>query len=152
MDRNSKSEVTQSGLTLCDPMDCSMPGFPVHHQLLELAQTHCPWSWWCHLTISSSVTPFSSYLQSFPESGSFPMNQFFTSGGQSMEVSASALVLPLKIQDWFPLGWTGLISLLFNGLSRVLSNTTVWKCQFFGAQPSLWSSPHIRTWLWWLKA
>ena len=82
----------------------------------------CPLSWWCHPTISSSVVPFSSSLQSFPASGSFPMSQFFTSGGQSVGTSALASVLPMNIQDWFPLGWTGWISLLSKGLSRVFSN------------------------------
>ena len=85
----------------------------------------CPSSRWCHPTISSSVVPFSSLLQSFPASGSFQMDQFFTSGGQSIGVSASASVLPVNIQDWFPLGWTGWISLQSKGLSRVFSNTTV---------------------------
>ena len=85
----------------------------------------CPLSWWCHRTISSSVIPFSSCLQSFPASGSFPMSQSFTSGSQSIGVSVSASVLPMNIQDWFPLGFTGLISLKSNGLSRVFSNTTV---------------------------
>ena len=97
----------------------------------------CPWSRWCHPAISSSVFPFSSCLQSFPASGSFPMNQFFTSGGQRIGVSASATVLPMNIQDWFPLGWTGWISLQSKGLSRVFSNTTVQKHPFFGAQLSL---------------
>ena len=97
----------------------------------------CPLSWWCHPTISSSVVPFSSLLQSFPASGSFPMGQLFTSGGHSIRVSALASVLPMNIQDWFPLGWTGWISLQFEGLSRVFSNTTVQKHQFFGAQLSL---------------
>ena len=91
----------------------------------------------CHPTISSSVIPFSSSLQSFPASGSFPLSQFFISGGQSIRVSASASVLPMNIQDWFPLGWTGWISLLSKGLSRVFSNATVQKHQFFGAQLSL---------------
>ena len=85
----------------------------------------CPLSQWYHPTISSSVIPFSSRLQSFPASGSFPVSQFFASGGQSIEVSASASVLPMNIQDWFPLGWTGWISLQSKGLSRVFSNTTV---------------------------
>ena len=107
----------------------------------------CPLSQWCHPTISSSVIPFSSCLQSFPASGSFPMSQFFASGGQSIGASASASVLPMNIQDWFPLGLTGLISLLFKGLSRVFSSTTVQKHQFFGAQTSLWSSSHSHTWL-----
>ena len=96
----------------------------------------CPLSWWCHPTSSSSVIPFSR-LQSFPDSGSFQMSQFFTSGGQSIGVSASASVLPMNIQDWLPLGWTGWISLQSKGLSRVFSNTTVQKHQFFGAQLSL---------------
>ena len=95
----------------------------------------CPFSWWCHPTISSSVMPFSSCLQSFPVSGSFQMSQFFASGGQSIGVSASASVLPVNIQDWFPLGWTGWISLLSKGLSRTFSNTTVH--QFFSTQLSL---------------
>ena len=94
----------------------------------------CPLSQWCHPTISSSVVPFSSCLQSFPASGSFPMNQFFTSGGQSIGASASASVLPMNIQDWFPLGLTSLSSLQSQGLSRVFSNTTVQKHQFFCTQ------------------
>ena len=97
----------------------------------------CPLSWWCHPTISSSVVPFSLLLQSFPASGYFQMSQLFTSGGQSIGVSASASVLPKNIQDWFPLGWTGLISLQSKGLSRVFSITTVQKHQFFGSQLSL---------------
>ena len=107
----------------------------------------CPLSWWCHPTISSSVIPFSSRLQSFPASESFPMSQFFSSVGQSIRVSASASVLPINIQDWFPLGLTGLISLQSKGLSRVFSNTTVQKHQFFSAQLSLWFNSHIHTWL-----
>ena len=97
----------------------------------------CPLSWWCHPTISSSIVPFSSHLQTFPASGSFPRSQFFASGGQSIGVSASTSVLPLNIQDWSPLGWTGWISLQSKGLSRVFSNTTVQKHQFFGTQLSL---------------
>ena len=107
----------------------------------------CPLSRWCHPTISSSVIPFFSHLKSFPASGSFQMSQFFASGGQNTGVSASASVLPLNIQNWFPLGWTGWISLQSKGLSRVFSNTTVPKHQFFGAQLSLWSNSHIHTWL-----
>ena len=106
----------------------------------------CPLHQWCHLTISSSVIPF-SYLQSFPASGSFQMSPFFTSSGQSIGASASAPVFPMNIQDWFPLGWTGWISLQSKGLSRVFSNTTVQKHQFFGVQLSLWSNSHIHTWL-----
>ena len=97
----------------------------------------CSLSRWCHPTISSSVIPFSSCLQSFPASGSFPMSQFFASGGQSIGVSTSTSVLPMNTQDWSPLGWTGWTSLQSKGLSRVFSNTTVQKHQFFGAQLSL---------------
>ena len=94
----------------------------------------CPLCWWCHPTISSSVVPFSSHLQSFPASGSFPMSQFFTSGGQRIGVSPSTSVFSMNTQDWSPLGWTGWISLQSKGLSRVFSNTTIQKHQFFGAQ------------------
>ena len=97
----------------------------------------CPSSWWCHPTILSSVVPFSSCLQSFPASGSFQMSQLFTSGGQSIGVSALASVHPMNTQDWSPLGWTGWISLQSEGLLRVFSNTTVQKHQLFGAQLSL---------------
>ena len=124
------SSVAQSCLTVCDPMDCITPGFPVCYQLLELAQTH---GRWCH-PVLSSVVPFSSGLHSFPASGSFLMSQFFASSSQSIGDSASASILPKNIQDWFPLQWTGWISLQFKGLSRVFSNTTVQKHQFFGAQ------------------
>ena len=94
----------------------------------------CPLSWWCHPTISSSVVPLSSCLQFFPASGSFPRNWLFASGGQSIGASASASFLPMNIQDWFPLGLTGLISLQFKGPSRVFFNTTIQKHQFFGTQ------------------
>ena len=113
----------------------------------QTCSNSCPLSQWCHPTISSSVVPFSSYLQSSPTSGSFPMSQLFASGGQSIGASISASVLPMNIQDWFPLGLTGLISLQSKGLSKVFSNTTVKKHQFFGAQLSLWSNYHIHTWL-----
>ena len=106
----------------------------------------CPLSWWYHPTISSSVVPFSSSLQSFPASGSFQVSQFLASGGQSIGVSASASILLMNFQDWFPLGWTGWISLQSMGLSRVFSNTTVQKHQVFGTQPSLWSNSQIHTW------
>ena len=99
----------------------------------------------CHPTISSSVIPFSSHLQSFLASGSFPMSQFLTSGGQSIGVLASASVLPMNIQDWFPLGWAGWISMQSKGLSGVFSNTTVQKNQFFSTQLSLQSNSHIHT-------
>ena len=106
----------------------------------------CPLSRWCHPTISSSVVTFSSCPQSLPASGSFQMSQFFASGGQNIGVSASMSVLPMNTQDWFPLGWTGWISLQSKGLSRVFSNTTVQKHQFFSAQLSSQSNSHIRTW------
>ena len=105
----------------------------------------CPLSQWCHPTISSSVISVSSCLQSFPASGSFQMSQYFPSGGQSIGISASTSVPPMNTQDWSPLGWTGWISLHSKGLSRVFSNTTVQKHQFFGAQPSSQSNSHIHT-------
>ena len=113
----SASSVTQSCLTLCNPMNCIMPGL--------VYSNSCPVSQWCHPTISSSVIAFSSSLQAFPASGSFPMSQFFASGDQSIGASASASVLPMTIQDWLPLGLTGLMSLQSKGLSRVFSNTIV---------------------------
>ena len=106
----------------------------------------CPLSQWCHPAISSSVIPYSSCPQSFPASESFPMSQLFASGGQSIGVSALASVLPKNTQDWFLLGWTGWISLQSKGLTRILSNTTAQKHQFFGAQPSSQSNSHIHTW------
>ena len=167
-------------------MDCSMPGFPVHHQfqfittgpiyamlthlyssfnsvqfshlvMSDSMQPHepqhtrppcpspipgiypnsCPLSRWCHPTISFSVVPFSSHLQSFPASGSFQIHQLFALGGQCIGASASTSVFQMNTQDWSPLGWTGWISLQSKGLSRVLSNTTVLKHQFFGSQISL---------------
>ena len=139
----SVSSIAQSRPTLCDTMDCIMPGFPVHHQLPELAQCSWPSSWWWLPAISSYAIPF-SFLQSFPASGPFQMSQFFASGGQSIGASALASVLPMNIQGWFPLGLTGLISLQSKGLDF---NTTVQKHQFFGAQLSLQSNSHIHTWL-----
>ena len=138
--RRSKQSILSSGQSLssvwlCDPMDCSMPGFPVHHQLPY--SNSSPSSQWCHPTISSSAVPFSSRLQSFPASGSFPRSQLFPSGDQRIGVSASASVLPMNIQDWFPLWLTGWISLQSKRLLRVFSNTTVQRHQFFGAQLSL---------------
>ena len=117
-----------SGLPLPSPNPSPTP---------RVCSNSCPWNWWGHPTVSSSVVPVSSCLQSFTASGSFPRNQFFTSGGQSIGVSTSASVLPMNIQNWFPLGWTGWISLQSEGLSRFFSNTTVQKHQFFGAQLSL---------------
>ena len=140
------SPVAQSCPTLCNPMNRSTPGLPVHHQLPVHSDSR-PSSQWCHPAISSSVVPFSSCPQSFPASGSFPMSQVFTSGGQKIGVSASESVLPMSIQDWFPLGWTDWISFQCKGLLRVFSNTTVQKHPVFGAQLSLWSNSHIHTWL-----
>ena len=120
------SSVAQLCPTFCDPMYLSMPGLPIHHQLPKFNQTQV------HRVIS--VVPFSSCLQSLPASGSFQMSQFFTSGGQSTGASASASVLPMNIQDWFPLGLPGLISVQSKGLSRVFSST-VQKHQFLGSHP-----------------
>ena len=112
----------------CSVMSDSLQPYGLQHSRLPCPSTpgvysnSCPSSWWCHPTISSSVVPFFSHLQYFPASGSFQMNQFFASDGQSIGVSASASVLPMNIQDWFPLGWTGWISSLFKGLSRVLQH------------------------------
>ena len=142
------SSVAQSCPTLCNPMDCSMPGIPVHHQLPELTETHVH----CVGDAIQPSHPLSSpsppaFFPSFPASESFQVSQLFASGGQSIGASASASVLLVNIQDWFPLGLTGFISLQSKGLSRVFSNTTVQKHQFFGAQLSLWSNSHIHTWL-----
>ena len=106
-----------------------------------------PWSWWCHSTITSSVTPFSCRLQSFPASGSLQMNQLFTTGGQNIGVQASTSVLPMNTQDLSPLGWTSWIFLKSKGLSRVFSSTTVQNHQFLGTQLSLSSNSHIHSWL-----
>ena len=113
--------VAKSCPTVCDPMDCSKPGFPVLHYL-PVCSNSCPLSQWSHPIISSSVIPFSC-LQSFLASGSFPMSQLFTLGSQGIGVSASASVLPVNFQSWFPLGLTGLISLLSKGLSRIFFST-----------------------------
>ena len=125
------------GLHLARP-PCLSPTPRVH-------PNSCPSSWWCHPTISSSVVPFSSSLQSFPASGSFQMSHFSESGGQRIGISASTSVLPMNTQDWSLLGWTGWISMLSKGLSRVFSNTTVQKHQVLGAQLSLYSNSHIHT-------
>ena len=132
--------------TLYNPMNCSTP--PLYPRVCS---NTCPLSRWCHPTISSSFAHISSCPQSFPATGSFPVSQLFTSGCQSIGPSASASVLSKKIQGWFSLGMTHLISLLSRGLSRVFSSTVVqkcqFKCQFFGAQPSLWSNLPMHTWL-----
>ena len=133
-------------------MSDSLQPHGLHHARLRcpslshgVCSNSCPLSWWCHPTISSSATLFSC-LQSFLASGSFPMSWLFTSGDQAIRASASASIIPVNIQGWFPLGLTGFISLQSKGLSRVFSSSTIWK-QFFGAQPSLWSNSHIYTWL-----
>ena len=118
----SVSSVAHSHPTLCDPMDCSMPSLPVYHHLPEFTEIHVHW-------ISYAIQP--THPQSFPASGSFQMSQFFASGGKSIGVSASTSVTPMNIQDWFHFGWTGWISLQSKGLSRVFSNNTVQKHQFF---------------------
>ena len=144
--KNQFSSVSQSCLTLCDPMDCSAPGFPVHHQLLELAQTHV-------YPVGDATQP--SHPLSYPSPPTFNISQhqglfqWVSSSHQVAKVlvSASTSVFPMNTQDWSPLGWTGLISLQSKGLSRVFSNTTVQKHQFFGTQISLYNS-HIHTWHW----
>ena len=123
-------------------MDYNTPGFPVYHYSWKLLNS-CQLTPWCHPTISFSVIPFSSFLQSFSASGSFQMSQFFVSSGQSIGVSALVSVLPKNTQDWSHLQWTDWISLQSKGLSRVFSNTTVLKYQFFGAQPSLVLLSHL---------
>ena len=144
---NYFSSVAQLCTTLCNPMDCMCARPPCPSPTPRTCSSSCPLSHWCHPTISSSVFPFPSCLQSFPASGSFHMTHIFASGGRSIRVSASASVIPMNIQDWFPLGWTGWISLQFKGLSRVFSSTTVQKHQFFATQPFLWSNSYIHTWL-----
>ena len=142
---NQFSSVAQSCLTLCDPMNYSTPGLPVHHQLPEFTQTHVH-------RVGDAIQPSHPLLSpsplafSFPASGSFQMSQFFTSGGQRIGASASASVLLMNIRDWFPLGWNGWISLQSKELSRVFSNATDQKHQFFGSQLSSQSNFHIYTW------
>ena len=133
-----------SCVQLCDPMDCSMPNFPVHLQ--KLAQTHVHW-------VGDAIQPHhplpspSSSAFSLSQYQSFLMSRLFASCGHSIGALTPASVLSMNIQDWFTLGLTGLLSLQSKGLSRVFSSTTIWKHQFFGAQPSLWSNSHIHTWL-----
>ena len=143
------SSVTQSCLDSLQPRELQHTRRPCPSPTPEAYSNPCPSSRWCHPTISSSIIPFSSCLQSSLASGSFQMSQFFASGGQSIGVSVSALasLLPMNIQDWFSWGLAGWISLQSKGLSRVFSNTTVQKHQFFGAQPSLWSNFHMHTWI-----
>ena len=141
---NQIRSVTQSCPTLCDPMNRSTPGLPVRHQLPEFTETHVH-------RVSDAIQPSHplsspSLLAPNPSQQSFPMNQLFTSGGQSTGVSSLASFLPKKSQGWSPSEWNGWISLQSKGLSRVFSNTTVQKHQFFGAQPSSQSNSHIHTW------
>ena len=140
------NSVAQSCPTLCDPMNHSMPGLPVHHQLLEFTQTHVH-------RVSGAIQPSHPLSSPSPPAPNpsqhqtlFPMSQLFTWGGQSIGVSALASVLPMNTQDWSPLGWTGWTSLQSKGLWRVFSNTTVQKHQFFSAQLSSQSNSHIHTW------
>ena len=139
------SSVAQSCRTLCDPMNHSTPGLPVHHQLPKSTQTHVHWVSNAIQTSHPLSSPSPS-AQSFPASGSFQMGQLFTSGGQSIGVSTLTSVLPRNTQDWPALEWTGWISLQFKGLSRVFFNTTVQNHQFFSTQLVLWSDSHIHTW------
>ena len=138
--------VTKSCLTL-RPHGLQNTRLPRPSLSTRVCSNSCPLSQWCHPTFLSSVTPFSSCLQSFQASGSFPMSQLLASGSQSIGASASASALPMNTQDWFPLGLTGLISLQSKGLPRVFFNTTVQKHQFFSSQSALRSNSHIHTWL-----
>ena len=135
------SSVSQSCPTLCNPVNCSTPGFPVHHQLPDLAHTYVLW-------VGDAIQLSHLLLSPSPPASHLSQHQsLFQSGGRSIGVSPSASALPMNIQDWFPLGLTGLISLQSNSLSRVFSNTTVQKHQFFSVQLSLWSNSHIHTWI-----
>ena len=137
----------QSRPTLCDPHRLQHTRLPYLSPTAGACSNSCSSNWWCHPTISFSVVPFPSCLQSFQAPGSSPRSQFFASGGQSIGASASASVLPMNIQDWAPLGWTGWISLQSKRLSRDFSNTTVQTHQLFGTQLSLQPNSHIDTWL-----
>ena len=141
------SSVDQLCPTLLQPhgLQHTRPLFP--SPIPGACSNSCPSSWWYHPTISSSVEPFSFCLQSFSGWWSFLISQFVPSGGQIIGASASASVLPINIQDWFPLWLTAFIFLLSKGISRVFSSTTVQKHQFFSAQLSLWSNSHIHKWL-----
>ena len=136
--------VIRSCPILCDSMNCSTWGFPVLHYLLEFSQTHVHWVGDDIQPSHPLSPPFTSFPQSCPASGSFPVSWLFSSSGQNIGVSASVSVVPMNIQGWFPLARTSLISLLSKGL---LSSTTIQKHQIFGAQPSLWSKSHICTWV-----
>ena len=137
--------VTKLCPTLCDPMVCSLPGFPVLHYLPEFTQIHVHWVGDAICRILCHPLLFLPSI--FPCIRSFPVSQIFSSGGQSIGVSAPSSVLPMNIQDWFPSVLTSLISFLSKGLLRVFTTTSVQKHQFFSAQPFSWSNSHIRTWL-----
>ena len=137
-------QVMSNSLWRYEQQHTMLPCLSLH---IWLCSNSCPLNQWCYSTISCTVAPSSSCSQSFPKSMSFPISWLFTSGGQSIVASASALVLPMNIQGQCPLGLTGMISLVSQGLSRVFSNTTVQKHQFFSAQPSVWCNSHIHTWL-----
>ena len=141
----SQSVQSLSHIQLCDPMDCSTPGLPVHHQLPEFTQTHVHWVGDAIQPPHPLLSPSHPAFSLSQNQGLFQISQFSTSGGQSIGASASESVLPMNIQNWFPLGWTGWICLQSKGLSRVFS--TVEKHQFFGAQLSLWPYFHMQTWL-----
>ena len=146
---SSVSSVQFRHSVMCDPVrphEWQHARHPCPSPTPGVYSNSCPSSWWCHPAISSSGVPFSSCPQSVPASGSFPRSQLLAWGGQSIGVSVSASVLPMNTQDWSPLGFTGWISLQSKGLSRVFSNTTVQKHQFFGTQLSSQSNSHIHTW------
>ena len=149
-----KQMLTSSLLHCCSVMFNSLQPHRLQHNRIlcpllfpRVCSDSCPLSQWCYPTISSSAAPFSFCLQFFTASVFFPMSWLYTSGGQSIEASALASVLPMNIQGWFPFEFTGLISLQSKGLLRVFSSTMIRKCQYFGAKPSLWSNSHIHTWL-----
>ena len=138
--------VSKLCLTLCDPRNYNIPGFLVLHYLLEFAQTHVCWVGWCHPIILFTVAPLSSCPQSFLASGSCQWIGSLHQVTKVLELASSSVIL-VNIQDWFPVGFTGLISLLFKGLSRIFSSIAIWRPQLFGAQPSSWSNSHICAWL-----
>ena len=139
--------VAKSFLTLGFPHALQHSRLPCPPLSPRVCSNLCPLSQWCYLTVSSSAAPSPFAFSLSQHQGLFPMSWLFAPGGQSTRASASASLLLMNIQGWFPLGLTSLISLQFKGLSRVFSNTTIWKHQFFGIQTSLWSNSHIHTWL-----
>ena len=142
------SSVAQLCPTLCNPVDCSMPGLPVHHQLPEFTETRVHWVGDVIQPSHPLCCPLLFLPSVFPSIRVFPSKSALHISGQNIGASASASVLPMNIQAWFPLGLTYLISLLSKGLCTVFSRTTIQKHQFFSTQPSLWSNFHIHTWVW----